>query len=105
MINGEEFPDVRPLTVQRGKTYLLRFANASMMEHPIHTHGHSFELVRVDGIPMSGVVKDTIVVRPMGGQAEILLRADNPFGGRYLLHCHNEQHMDGGMATIISYES
>jgi FtsP/CotA-like multicopper oxidase with cupredoxin domain len=105
MINGEEFPNVHPLDVQHGKTYLLRFSNESTMEHPIHTHGHSFELARIDGISISGVVKDTIVIRPMGGQAEILLKANNPYAGRFLLHCHNEQHMDGGLATVIRYES
>ena len=105
MMNGEEFPNVHPVDVRHGKTYLLRFLNASMLEHPIHTHGHHFELVRIDDVAMSGIVKDTIVIRPMGGRAEVLLHADNPFAGRFLLHCHNEEHMDGGMATIIRYES
>ena len=66
----------------------------SMLGHPIHTHGHDFELVRIDDVAMSGIVRDTIVIRPMGGRAEPLLDVDNPFAGRFLLHCHNEEHMD-----------
>ena len=102
-INGRRFPNTTPLAVHEGGNYLIRFTNMSMMEHPMHLHGHVFELVNVDGVAMSGVRKDTVVVRPMMGRAEILLRADNPHRGRFLLHCHNQQHMDGGMMTILSY--
>jgi FtsP/CotA-like multicopper oxidase with cupredoxin domain len=77
----------------------------SMMEHPMHLHGHGFELIAVDGVATSGIIKDTVTVRPMGGTVDVLLRANNPFGGRFLLHCHNEQHMDGGMATVVRYAS
>ena len=102
-INGRRFPNTTPLRVREGGHYLIHFTNMSMMEHPMHLHGHRFELVSVDGVAMSGVRKDTIVVRPMMGRADILLRANNPDRGRFLLHCHNQQHMDGGMMTILSY--
>jgi FtsP/CotA-like multicopper oxidase with cupredoxin domain len=104
-INGQRYPNVTPIRVREGLGYLLQFVNMSMMEHPMHTHGHSFELVRVDGIAVGGILKDTVVVRPMMGRVDVLLRANNPYRGRFLLHCHNQQHMDGGMMTILSYES
>ncbi len=102
-INGEVYPHTTPIDVVEGSEYRIRFSNMSMMEHPMHLHGHGFELISVDGVATSGVTKDTVTVRPMGGSVEILLRANNPYRGRFLLHCHNEQHMEGGMATVLRY--
>ncbi len=102
-INGKLYPHTDPIDVTEGQSYLLRFRNMSMMEHPMHLHGHGFEVANVDGITTSGIVKDTVTVRPMGGRVDVLLRADNPYRGRFLLHCHNEQHMQGGMATVLRY--
>ncbi len=67
----------------------------------MHLHGHVFELAAIDGVRTSGVRKDVVVVRPMMGQAEIDIVADNP--GTFLLHCHNELHMEGGLATTLTY--
>lgn len=99
-INGKSYPNTTPLEVEHGKRYRIGFRNMSMMEHPMHLHGHIFQLASVDGEATSGVRKDTVVVRPMG-QVEIDLVADNP--GTFLLHCHNELHMDGGLITTLAY--
>jgi FtsP/CotA-like multicopper oxidase with cupredoxin domain len=103
-INGRRYPNTIPIRIREGHSYLLQFFNMSMMEHPMHTHGHIFELVRVDGQAIAGVLKDTVLVRPMMGRTDVLLRANNPYRGRFLLHCHNQQHMDGGMMTVLTYE-
>jgi FtsP/CotA-like multicopper oxidase with cupredoxin domain len=100
-INGRTYPDTTPLAVERGKRYRIAIGNMSLMEHPMHLHGHTFELVSVDGVATSGIRKDTIVVRPMMGQVEIDVVADNP--GTFLLHCHNVLHMDGGLMTTLAY--
>ena len=102
-INGQSYPKTTPLTVERGKRYRIAFSNMSMMEHPMHVHGHVFELASVDGVSTSGIRKDTIVVRPMMGRAEIDLVAENP--GTFLIHCHNELHMDGGLMTTLAYRN
>lgn len=102
-INGRIYPDGSDIAVVEGRQYHVRFENMSMMEHPMHLHGHGFELLSVDGVPTSGILKDTVTVRPMGGAVDVLVRADNPYRGRFLLHCHNEQHMEGGMATVVRY--
>lgn len=65
--NGRSYPDTTPLAVERGKRYRIAFSNMSMMDHPMHLHGHVFELASVDGVPTRGVRKDTIAVRPMMG--------------------------------------
>lgn len=102
-INGRTYPETTPLAVEHGKRYRITIRNMSMMEHPMHLHGHVFELVSVDGVETSGVRKDTVVVRPMMGQVEIDVVTDNP--GTFLLHCHNDLHMDGGLMTTLAYRT
>ncbi len=101
-INGATYPQGASLLFALGKRYRIIFVNASDMEHPMHLHGHSFELSAIDGKPTAGVVKDTVVVRPGGGSVQVDLVADNP--GRFLLHCHNELHMMGGLAAETLFE-
>jgi multicopper oxidase len=95
-INGKAFPDAAPLTVEQGERVRLRFANRSMMFHPMHVHGHTFGLV--DG----GARKDTVIVRPMQS-LDVDLDADNP--GQWAAHCHNAYHAESGMMTTLSYRS
>jgi FtsP/CotA-like multicopper oxidase with cupredoxin domain len=68
-----------------------------MMFHPIHLHGHTFQMVN-DG----SARKDTINVLPMTA-VEIDIAADNP--GQWMLHCHNTYHLETGMATVLSYRA
>ena len=102
-INGQTYPDTPTLHVRRGELYVIRFSNRSMIEHPMHILGNGFDLVRVDGVPTSGIRKDVVVVRPMMGRSEILFRADNPYNGKFLLMCHNWQHMKGGLTSVLTY--
>lgn len=95
-INGKTFPDTAPLPVGDGERIRLRFANASMMFHPMHVHGHTFALRD------TGVRKDTVVVRPMQ-VLEVDLDAGNP--GQWATHCHNVYHAEAGMMTTLSYRS
>ena len=102
-INGVAFAEDRmqPMfRVQQGKRYRLRMRNASDDIHPIHLHRHSFELTRVAGQPVSGVVKD---VAMLGGyqEMEIDFVADNP--GMTLFHCHQQVHMDFGFMALFEY--
>jgi multicopper oxidase len=95
-INGRSFPDTAPLTVEQGERVRLRFANHTMMFHPMHVHGHSYGLVR------GGARKDTTIVRPME-TVEVDLDATNP--GQWATHCHNIYHAETGMMTTLSYRS
>ena len=98
-INGRTFDDTVPLEVRQGERVRLLLANQSMMFHPVHLHGHSFQVqTRAGG--GAGPRKDTVIVRPMG-QFAVDLAADNP--GQWMLHCHNLYHQQAGMMTIVSY--
>jgi multicopper oxidase len=99
-INGRTFDDMQPLRLRQGERARLRFANRTMMYHPMHLHGHTFQVLgpgwRV------GPRKDTVIVLP-GQTIAVDLVADNP--GQWAAHCHNAYHMAAGMMTVLSYET
>jgi FtsP/CotA-like multicopper oxidase with cupredoxin domain len=96
-INGTTYDDATPLTIRSGQAGRLRLRNHSMMSHPVHLHGHTFQLGAAGGI---GPRKDTVLLPPMGG-ADVDLVADNP--GRWMVHCHNAYHAEAGMMTRLDY--
>jgi FtsP/CotA-like multicopper oxidase with cupredoxin domain len=99
-INGKEFPKTDPIRVTTGRRYRLAFDNQSDEAHPVHLHRHSFELTKFAGIPMSGVMKDVVMVPPRK-QVEVDFVADNP--GPTLFHCHQQMHMDYGFMAMVEY--
>jgi FtsP/CotA-like multicopper oxidase with cupredoxin domain len=86
--------------LREGKRYRLRMRNASDDIHPIHLHRHSFELTRIAGTAINGIMKDVVMV---GGyqEFEVDFTADNP--GLTLFHCHQQLHMDFGFMTLFDY--
>jgi FtsP/CotA-like multicopper oxidase with cupredoxin domain len=97
-INGEPYSKTNPLHVRQGQRPIITFDNQTMMYHPIHLHGHTFQLIKSDGAP--GARKDTVVVLPKQ-KIEAVLVADNP--GLWMLHCHNTYHAYAGMQTRLDY--
>ncbi len=97
-INGRAFTDTEPLTVTQGQRATLTFVNMSMMWHPMHLHGHTFQMIKPDG--SLGARKDTVIVGPMQ-KVSVALIADNP--GIWMLHCHNTYHQEAGMMTSLNY--
>ena len=86
--------------VAAGERVELELVNRSGMSHPIHLHGHHFQIVAVNGARVSGAVRDTELV-PIGGSVTIAFDAGNP--GRWMFHCHNLYHMLSGMMTEVDY--
>jgi multicopper oxidase len=99
-INGRAHHGAAPLAARGGERVRLVFENRSTMFHPMHLHGHTFQ-VRRAGERRPGPRKDTVVVRPLE-RVTVELDADNP--GRWMLHCHNAYHQAGGMMTTLAYE-
>ena len=102
-LNGEAFSmeTMKPMhTLHQGRRYRLSIRNASDDIHPLHLHRHSFELTRVGGKPIAGVMKDVVM---LGGFQELSLDfvADNP--GLTLFHCHQQLHMDFGFMALFKY--
>src|SRR5260221_7792316 len=88
------------LQVKEGERVEIEMVNRTMMSHPMHLHGHHFQLVAVNGRRISGPVRDTHLV-PTGSSATIAFDADNP--GSWAFHCHNLYHMVAGMMTELRY--
>jgi FtsP/CotA-like multicopper oxidase with cupredoxin domain len=101
-MNGEMWPHVTPLMLKQGQRVEFEFVNRTMMAHPIHLHGHAFQVVAIDGRPLQGAVRDTVLVMPGTGRVRIAFDADNP--GRWAFHCHNLYHMQTGMMTEVRYD-
>jgi FtsP/CotA-like multicopper oxidase with cupredoxin domain len=99
-LNGEYWPDVNPLMIAKGQRVAIEMVNKSMMAHPMHLHGHAFQVTGLNGAPLAGAVRDTVLVPPMGS-VTIAFDADNP--GRWAFHCHNMYHMMTGMLTEVRY--
>ncbi|WP_425296407.1 multicopper oxidase family protein [Nocardia abscessus] len=96
-INGKTFDEHAMLDVREGQRVRLRFINTTMMFHPMHLHGHTFQLV--DG-NSTGARKDTTIVLP-NQTLEVDFDAVNP--GQWMLHCHNAYHGEAGMMSVLSY--
>lgn len=98
LINGRAYdPNAAGMPVGQGQRTRIRFVNESGMFHPMHVHGHTFEVQSADG-PRAR--KDTVLVPPRA-TVDVDFDADNP--GKWITHCHNEYHLEAGMATYVEY--
>ncbi|CCG03213.1 multicopper oxidase family protein [Blastococcus saxobsidens] len=97
-INGQSYPDADPLPVADGEWVRLNLRNTGAKWHPMHLHGHHFQVRTPSG---RGPVKDTVAVPSRGGEVSIDFLATNP--GRWLFHCHNHHHMEDGMVRLVDY--
>jgi len=99
-LDGRGFADRVPLEVREGERVELTFVNRTMMSHPMHLHGHHFQVVGLASARLKGAMRDTVLV-PAMGSVTIAFDADNP--GDWPLHCHNLYHMAAGMMTSLRY--
>ena len=100
-LNGKVHGQDSPLTVRQGERVAIAMTNPSMMAHPMHLHGHHFQVVAIDGKALSGARRDTVLVPP-GKTVTVAFDADNP--GRWSFHCHHLYHMESGMMTTVEYD-
>jgi FtsP/CotA-like multicopper oxidase with cupredoxin domain len=100
-LNGQSWPEVTPIVVEKGQRIEMVFKNSSSMSHPMHLHGHVFQVVAIDGKPFNGAMRDTVLVLPQS-TVSIQFDANNP--GVWPLHCHILYHLEGGMLTVLRYK-
>ncbi|MFF8772637.1 multicopper oxidase family protein [Kitasatospora sp. NPDC015120] len=89
-------PAARPFLVGGGERVRLEFVNRTQMWHPMHLHGHTFQ------VGEQGPRKDTVIVLP-GRTVACDFDADNP--GRWMTHCHNAYHGEAGMMGLVAYRA
>lgn len=97
-INGRVYPDSDDMAIKPGEKIRFEYFNRSMMAHPMHLHGHFFEVLDSGGITGIRAKKDTLIIPPMMGRGAVEFIADNP--GVWFHHCHNLYHMMAGMANL-----
>jgi FtsP/CotA-like multicopper oxidase with cupredoxin domain len=97
-INGKLYnPPHDGVAVKPGQRVRIRYINDSMMFHPLHLHGHTFQVMN-GNVPKAR--KDTVLVPPMQ-TVEVDFDTNNP--GRWITHCHNTYHLEAGMAFFLEY--
>ncbi|KAK7037630.1 laccase, multicopper oxidase, benzenediol:oxygen oxidorectuctase [Paramarasmius palmivorus] len=74
------------------------------IEHPIHLHGHTFDVVRVAGSDqynfLNPIRRDVVSIGNAGDNVTIRFRTDNP--GPWFLHCHIDWHLEAGFAVVFA---
>ncbi|MEC9244771.1 MAG: multicopper oxidase family protein [Pseudomonadota bacterium] len=87
------------LTLRRGENCVVAMTNATAWHHPIHLHGHSFQVISRDSVPAHHREwRDTVLMAPRE-RIEIAFVADNP--GDWMFHCHILEHQASGMTSVI----
>ncbi|KAH6629092.1 laccase-2 precursor [Boeremia exigua] len=100
-------PGVNPWVVRSGQVVQIHLQNTHPYPHPMHLHGHVFQIVakgvgswngNEGSLPAVPSKRDGAVV-PAEGYIVLRFKADNP--GVWFFHCHIDLHLVGGMAATI----
>ena len=96
--DGEKYSEnTKPIPFRFNERVRVTLVNDTMMAHPIHLHGHFFEIVNGHGRHQPR--KHTVNVLP-GGKVSFDLTANEP--GDWALHCHMLLHMHAGMFRVVT---
>jgi len=95
--NSRAYPGIDPLVARAGDRVRVRMGNLTMTNHPIHLHGHSFEVTGTDGgwVPKSARWPEVTVDIGVGQMRAIEFIADAP--GDWAFHCHKAHHTMNAM--------
>ena len=97
--DGRKFSElVEPIRFEPNERVRVTLVNDTMMAHPIHLHGHFFELV-TGGPEGHQPLKHTVNVAP-GSKVTFDLTADAP--GDWAFHCHLLMHMHAGKFNVVT---
>jgi len=100
-------PAVNPYIIRSGEVVQIIVQNNDNSEHPMHLHGHRFQVIARgtgtwDGsessIAQYPVVRD-VVTTPPSGYLVIRFKANNP--GVWMYHCHMVSHLAAGMTVTL----
>lgn len=99
--NSRVFPGIDSLNVRQGDRVRIRVGNLTMTNHPIHLHGHEFEVTGTDGgpVPRSARWPEVTTDIAVGQMRQIEFVADEP--GDWALHCHKSHHTMNAMGHQV----
>ena len=95
-IDGATWGKHRPIAATSGDRVELMFHNMSMMGHPMHLHGHAFQVVGINRRRFEGARRDTVYIPPM---SMVTVALDAGEAASWMLHCHHMPHLATGMMT------
>lgn len=100
-INNAVWPYIKPLMIKEGERIEFVFNNTTSMSHPMHFHGHVFQVSEINNQPLLGAKRDTVLVLP---KSTVKVQFDATNAGVWMMHCHNLYHAAAGMMTKLIYD-
>jgi FtsP/CotA-like multicopper oxidase with cupredoxin domain len=85
--------------LKSGRSYVIELNNRTPHPHPVHLHGHTFEVLSSSLRQLPPFRADTVMLLPKE-RIEIAFVAGLP--GRWMLHCHILEHQETGMMGYIT---
>ncbi len=99
-INNKTLSEQDILSIKKGERVRFVMKNTTMMEHPMHLHGHFFRVLNKQG--EYSPLKHTVSVEPM---QTITIEFDANEEKDWFFHCHILYHMNAGMARVLRYQN
>jgi FtsP/CotA-like multicopper oxidase with cupredoxin domain len=99
--NSRVFPGIAPLVARQGDRVRIRVGNLTMTNHPIHIHGHEFEVTGTDGGPVPRTARWPEVTTDIavGQMRQLEFIADEE--GDWAFHCHKAHHTMNAMGHNV----
>jgi manganese oxidase len=99
--NGKSGPATTPLLIKQGERVRIRIVNLGMDHHPIHMHGHQFEVTGTEAgrKPAHTWFKENTTIVGVAQARDFEFTATNV--GDWMLHCHLPHHMMNQMVTMV----
>lgn len=89
----------RLFDLKLGQSYIFELVNNTAWVHPIHLHGHTYQVISRNGKKLpTPLWQDTALIYP-NEKIEVAFVADNP--GDWMFHCHILDHAASGMIAAI----
>ena len=99
--NSRIFPGIDSLNVRKNDKVRIRVGNLTMTNHPIHIHGHEFEVTGTDGgpVPKSARWPEVTTDIAVGQMRQFEFLADEE--GDWAFHCHKSHHTMNAMGHDV----
>jgi FtsP/CotA-like multicopper oxidase with cupredoxin domain len=99
--NSRVFPGIDSMPVRQGDRVRIRVGNLTMTNHPIHLHGHEFEVTGTDGgwTPPASRWPEVTTDVGVGQMRAIEFIATDP--GDWAFHCHKSHHTMNAMGHNV----
>lgn len=99
--NSRVFPGIDSLNVRKNDKVRIRVGNLTMTNHPIHLHGHEFEVTGTDGgpTPKGSRWPEVTTDVAVGQMRQIEFLADEE--GDWAFHCHKSHHTMNAMGHNV----